>query len=218
MFDPESGIQRKNVEGLIRAFCSAFRKDDDCYLVLKVNGRTQGSLEYEMVRAETTAIGVVPRDGSHAQPNYISWHHSTCTPRFTGPKLRTHMCQAMAMGVPVVASRYSGNLDFMRDDNSMLVGTNVIETERPYGPYLRARGGRARLRRGVVALRSLLDKAKRLAIGQRGKESVESLLSAETSYIANALISELTGIDAIREPNTLRDMSARIDHHAPESR
>ncbi len=221
MFDPESGIQRKNVEGLIRAFCSGFRKDDDCYLVLKVNGRTQGSLEYEMVRARTDSDRVLFRETALTRSQtydfmasldvYASLHRSegfglTCA-------------EAMAMGVPVVASRYSGNLDFMRDDNSMLVGTNVIETERPYGPYPPGtRWGEPDLVEGSSALRSLLDKAKRLAIGQRGKESVESLLSAETvGTIANALISELTGIDAIREPNTLRDMSARIDHHAPES-
>jgi glycosyltransferase involved in cell wall biosynthesis len=36
------------------------------------------------------------------------------------------MAEAMAMGIPVIASRYSGNLDFMTDDNSWLIDGTLV--------------------------------------------------------------------------------------------
>lgn len=209
MFDPESNIQRKNVEGLIRAFCSAFRKDDNCYLVLKVNGRTQGLFDYEMVRAKTDSERVLfvetalSRNESYdfmaSLDVYASLHRSegfglTCA-------------EAMAMGLPVIASAYSGNLDFMRDDNSLLVPTTVVETERRYGPYpAGTRWGEPDLEAAVATLRSLLDKGKRLAIAQRGKEAVKLLLSAESvGSVARAGLSKLTGITEIQDPQVLQD-------------
>ena len=39
------------------------------------------------------------------------------------------LMEAMALGLPVVASNYSGNLDFMDTRNSVLIPTRVIETD-----------------------------------------------------------------------------------------
>ncbi len=110
---------------LIQAFCSAFRRDDNCYLILKVNGRTEGQFDYEMVRARTNSDRVLFYEAALTRSQsydfmasldvYASLHRSegfglTCA-------------EAMAMGLPVVASGYSGNMDFMRADNSLLVRT-----------------------------------------------------------------------------------------------
>jgi hypothetical protein len=35
----------------------------------------------------------------------------------------------------VIATGYSGNLDFMNKDNSLLVRFNLVELDRDYGPY-----------------------------------------------------------------------------------
>ena len=39
--------------------------------------------------------------------------------------LGLHLAEAMALGTPVIATRYSGNLDFMDDDNSLLVDATL---------------------------------------------------------------------------------------------
>jgi len=169
MFDPESGIQRKNVEGLIRAFCSAFRKDDDCYLVLKVNAGPRDRWNTNGSSKNRQRSGVVPRDGSHAQPN-LRFHGITRRVRLASPvrRLRTHMCRSHGMGVPVVASRTRAT--WISCVTTIPCSSNECHRDRTsVRPYLRARGGRARLRRGVVGTRSLLDKAKRLAIGSAAR-------------------------------------------------
>ena len=50
------------------------------------------------------------------------------------------MSEAMSAGRPVIATGYSGNLDFMTPDNSLLVGYRSVEipaSARPYGPPTR---------------------------------------------------------------------------------
>ena len=64
------------------------------------------------------------------------------------------MAEAMAIGKPVIATRYSGNVDFMNDENSLLVDYE-IDASRPGRRDLSARGrmgaARRRARRAVDA-------------------------------------------------------------------
>ena len=43
----------------------------------------------------------------------------------------------MYLGKPVIATRYSSNLDFMRDDNSYLIDCKLIPIPLTVGPYVR---------------------------------------------------------------------------------
>ena len=45
------------------------------------------------------------------------------------------MAEAMLLGKPVVATGYSGNLDFMNDGNSCLVRYRMVEVEKGSYPY-----------------------------------------------------------------------------------
>ena len=45
------------------------------------------------------------------------------------------IAEAMAMGKPVIASNYSGNLNFMDEGMFGLVETNLIKTSEGHGPY-----------------------------------------------------------------------------------
>jgi glycosyltransferase involved in cell wall biosynthesis len=59
---------------------------------------------------------------------YISLHRSEGFGR--------GMAEAMSLGRPVIATRYSGNLDFMDDSNSFLVDYDLVdvgESEYPHG-------------------------------------------------------------------------------------
>jgi glycosyltransferase involved in cell wall biosynthesis len=195
MFEPESGIERKNVSAVIRAFEAAFRPDDNCYLVLKVNGRTEGILEYEMLRAKTSSDRILfcetsfPRtqtfDFMRSLDAYVSLHRAegfglTCA-------------EAMASGLPVIASNYSGNLEFMSESNSLLINTRVICTERPYGPYPSGtRWGDPDVAEAASAMRNLLERSRRLEIGQAGRAAVYASLHAQTvGANARRLISDL---------------------------
>jgi glycosyltransferase involved in cell wall biosynthesis len=45
------------------------------------------------------------------------------------------LAEAMLCGKPVIATGYSGNLDFMSDEDSFLVPYKLITIERACGPY-----------------------------------------------------------------------------------
>ena len=195
MFDPQSVLERKNVGGLIKAFRSAFRKDDQCYLVLKVNGKTQGAFDYEMLRAAAESDRILFIEATLSRSDtfdfmksldaYVSLHRSegfglTCA-------------EAMALGLPVIASNYSGNLEFMDDTNSLLIPTSVIQTSRSYGAYpAGTRWGEPDLDAAASAMRTLQDKAKCLDLGQTGRLAVTTKLSAKKmGAYAQSLIKNL---------------------------
>ncbi|WP_177168976.1 glycosyltransferase family 4 protein [Allochromatium warmingii] len=187
-FDPNSILERKNVAGLVQAFQDAFRDNDRCYLVLKVNGQSRGTYEYEMIRArvDSDRILVMEMTMSHEKTFdfiksldvYVSLHRAegfglTCA-------------EAMALGLPVIASQYSGNLDFMTEQNSLLVPTQVIETDRPYGPYpAGTRWGDPDLAAASHLMRTLLDVEKRRFIGEEAARSIRKTLAPE--LLANQL-------------------------------
>jgi hypothetical protein len=83
----------------------------------------------------------------------------------------------------------------MNGENSILVPTSVIETERPYGPYpAGTRWGQPDLVFAEESLRSLLDPERRGDVGRRGSESVRQVLSpAAVGAQAASLVRELLG-------------------------
>jgi glycosyltransferase involved in cell wall biosynthesis len=123
-FDFDSVVERKNPRGVIEAFTMAFRRSCGPRLVLKtVNGR-RWPAESEQIRcaiADRPDITLI--DDFLSGPDqaalvaacdcYVSLHRAE--------GLGLTLADAMALGKPVIATRYSGNLDFMDDSNSFLV-------------------------------------------------------------------------------------------------
>ena len=54
------------------------------------------------------------------------------------------MAEAMLAGKPVIATGYSGNLEFMNDDNSFLVAAGRSEVPATWDPYPQGRCGPSR--------------------------------------------------------------------------
>ena len=178
-FDPLSVLERKNVRGLVRAFRAAFREDDGCYLVLKVNGRTQGLYDYELLRATVDSDRVLFLEATLSRDDSLSFMKSldayVSLHRAEGFGLTC--AEAMALALPVVATAYSGNLDFMDESNGLLVPARVVETERPFGPYPSgSRWADPDLEAAAEAMRSLRDRGRREDIGRRASASVRERL------------------------------------------
>ena len=138
VFNASSCIDRKNPMGVIRAFQLAFPDPNEpVTLILK----TTHGLQYpddmkhmhDAIASSNVRIidEVVP--DSHllglinACDAYVSLHRSE--------GLGLTMAEAMMMGKPVIATDYSGNLDFMTHDNSWLVPANLCEMEEDWFPY-----------------------------------------------------------------------------------
>lgn len=139
MYDTYSLPERKNPLGALRAFCQAFEPDDmSVRMVMKINNSTP-----EGIRSLRNVIGthanVILLDTVYSRPQvnallascncFVSLHRSEGFG--LGP------AEAMALGKPVVATNWSGNVDYMRAGNSMPVDYRLITLQEDHGPYLR---------------------------------------------------------------------------------
>lgn len=139
-FDGWSYPARKNPLAVVKAFREAFGDRRDAYLLVKVlHAATVPGLIASLVEAIGRApnIGMTLRGLSRDEmygltglcDAYVSLHRAE---GFGLP-----LAEAMLLGKPVVATGYSGNLEFMNVHNSLLVEHRMVEIEEDVGPYTR---------------------------------------------------------------------------------
>jgi glycosyltransferase involved in cell wall biosynthesis len=129
MFDLHSQMHRKNPLAVIRAFAQAFRADDRATLVIKAIGGDVHTADLAALQAMARARNVIlvheafSRAAAYGMVDlcdcFVSLH------RAEGFGLG--LAEAMLMGKPVIATGYSGNLDFMNNENSMLVDYQIVD-------------------------------------------------------------------------------------------
>lgn len=137
-FDFNSILERKNPLAIVRAFREAFEPGTGPKLVLKTINASKHVEAYEQLALATmdhpdiTIVdGFFPtwkRDAWTAACDcYISLHRSE--------GFGLTMAEAMASGKPVIATRFSANLEFMNDDNSLLVDASEARVPAGCAPY-----------------------------------------------------------------------------------
>jgi glycosyltransferase involved in cell wall biosynthesis len=136
-FDSFSFVQRKNPLGVLAAFQSAFKDQKDVRLVIKTQNRTRVADPHQLeiwdavdkILAEDSRIILIDetlkyedllrlKKGADA---YISLHKSE--------GWGFGMIEAMNLGVPVICTAYSGNMDFCTPDTCWLVDYDITELE-----------------------------------------------------------------------------------------
>lgn len=137
-FDYASIAERKNPWGLVDAFEAAFAPGEGPLLVIKSISGDRNPAQAERLRLRVAGspdvrliedyLDADDRDALMAACDcYISLHRSE--------GLGLTMAEAMAMGKPVIATAYGGNLQFMTDQNSYLVPFERVDIPRGAGPY-----------------------------------------------------------------------------------
>lgn len=138
-FDMGSVTARKNPIGLVEAYTRAFAPGDGAKLLIKtIRGADSFRSELEELRMAvggrpdiSLIDGYLPlsqRDALMALCDcYVSLHRSE--------GLGLTMAEAMSRGKPVIATRYSGNMDFTDEDNSYLVNYSLIPIGSGHNPY-----------------------------------------------------------------------------------
>jgi glycosyltransferase involved in cell wall biosynthesis len=138
VFDMRSSMARKNPVGALKAFKAAFGDDPTAMLVVKVSGMETASQQMEeLVAALTPHKNVMLLQEIYTtevvaaliqiSDVLISLHRSE--------GLGLVIVEAMYLRVPVVATAYSGNMDFMNSANSAQVGYTLIPVCDPQGTY-----------------------------------------------------------------------------------
>ncbi|MEO7371941.1 MAG: glycosyltransferase, partial [Ilumatobacteraceae bacterium] len=138
VFDHLSVTERKNPLGVIDAFRQAFAPGEGPSLVIKtMNGHQRWSSHLRVLAAADGRDDIVVWDENLQRADQmalvamadcmVSLHRSE--------GLGLHLAEAMWLETPTIATRYSGNLDFMTDDNSLLVDAEMVNIENGEGVY-----------------------------------------------------------------------------------
>jgi hypothetical protein len=181
VYDRDCRTDRVNPAAPIRAFRDAFRPDDPVRLLIHAVGG--GSTRDDLRGLEDVAQGlrVVIQQGERAAvPDllgtcdaYVSLH------RAEGFGLQ--MAEAMARGIPVIATYHSGNVDYMTPWGSFPVPYALVEV--PGGPGRPREGGVwAEADAGAAAhlMRGVYERPEEAAaVGGRGREDVGRLLAPD---------------------------------------
>lgn len=131
-FEPASDVERKNTRAVIDAFRLGMEENPRAYLVIKINNpmdqeRLHESVtalrayaqEHPRIRFITEAFTYEEILGLYATADvFVSLHRAE--------GLGLGMMEAMALGKPVIATGWSGNLSFMDHRCACLVGYRLI--------------------------------------------------------------------------------------------
>ena len=141
LFDFRSYLSRKNPWAVIHAFKQAFSQSDPRVgLVIKTNGMEESQPAYqEFARSpllDDPRIILIDRVMDDREIKSLVNHCDCFVSLHRAEGFGRGLAEAMFMGKPVIATGYSGNLDFMNSDNSCLVDYHLIpvgEHDYPFG-------------------------------------------------------------------------------------
>ena len=136
-YDLNSTRMRKNPDAAIESFQRAFKPNDrEVLLIVKINNPIQAEIKY----LETKVLGwqnirfikkVLDRMEMNSLLNsvdcFVSLHRSE--------GFGLVIAEAMILGKPVIATGWSGNVDFVPSTYPFSVNYKLVELSETYGPY-----------------------------------------------------------------------------------
>lgn len=136
-FDLLSVFERKNPLAVVQAFSHAFGPDDRCHLVLKINHAEHRPDEMAKIVAAAAGLPVTILDSTlnRSQVNDLIDACDCVVSLHRSEGFGLVLAEGMYLGKPVIATAYSGNLDFMTPENSFLVGYRLVPVPRGCAPY-----------------------------------------------------------------------------------
>lgn len=200
-FHMMSVMERKNPHGLIRAFKAAFGADENVRLVLKTSFGDRHPVQMQALRDDAAAGANITVIDQVYSPDevlslmdscdaYVSLHRSE--------GLGLTMAEAMLMGKPVIATNFSGNVDFMDESNSLLVPCKLVKLGKPIPPYdAKLEWAEPSVEHAAQLMRRVYDNQQwAREVGARGKASAEANLSLDAA--GRRIAARLEEIKALR--------------------
>ncbi|MBX7165479.1 MAG: glycosyltransferase [Pirellulales bacterium] len=210
MFDNSSVMARKNPLAVVEAFKRAFALDDRAALVLKVGRSDYDGCSFADLRRATSNHNIrlwtapLSRGRTYglidACDCYVSLHRSE--------GFGLTLAEAMLLGKPVIGTAWSGNMDFMTNENSLPVAYDLVDV--PAGlPFYESgnRWAEASMAQASDQMRWAFEhRSAARQIGEVARQQVGSWLSSAT--VGRIMRQRLAEIAA------LSDRPARRQHQS----
>jgi glycosyltransferase involved in cell wall biosynthesis len=223
-FDFDSRFERKNPLAIVDAFRRAFEPGEGPVLLLKSINGDRNLRDLEQLRA--CAGG---RDDIVVFDGYLSSEESESLMAACDCYVSLHrsegfgltMAEAMAHGKPVIATGYSGNVDFMTEDTSRLVPYRLVEIPTGVDPY--PPGGEwadPDVDAAVAYMRELYEDPDRAReLGRRAREHVSEVLSPDrtAAFLESRLKTIWEARASIRGPASGTDRARRYLREGPSA-
>lgn len=186
-FDFISFLTRKNPFAVVEAFRQAFANTgSDVRLLLKsINGHRNPPMLRELLNATSGDARIIVRD------EVIDREHVHALQRCCDAYISLHrsegfglgLAECMRLGKPVIGTAYSGNMDFMSNDNSCLVPYRLVPVREGEYPYWQGQvWAEPDVREAAVLMRRLYaDGNYRRAIGERAAIDIHQNYSPRVS-------------------------------------
>lgn len=209
VFDFHSHLARKNPLAVIESFKLAFGPAEPVRLVLKcVNGEADpGGLSLLNERARGSRIliydGYWPdealQDLFAGCDAYVSLHRAE--------GLGLTIAEAMAFGKPVIATGWSGNMDFMNVSNSFPVRYRLVEIQENVGPYQSGElWAEPSVEHAAQLMRHVFEQRREaMALAEAGRKEIEEHYSE--AGVAALIRERLEAVRLRRDLHSFRDKS-----------
>ena len=208
-FDFFSIFERKNPLGLVEAFRSAFPEGSGPILVIKsVNG------DKCRVDRDRLRLACVDRRDIILLESYLSEDELSSLMGEATAYVSLHrsegfgltMAEAMARARPVIATGYSGNLDFMDSSNSRLIPFELMPVAEGTGTYsAKTRWAEPSVEAAAAAMRWVVENPEEAAsMGQRARRSILSThgLAKTARFVGDRVANLMESIEPSNDAET----------------
>lgn len=215
-FDYHSVFRRKNPLALIDAYTRAFGSEDGAALVIRcINSPSDPVNHKRLLAASRDRPDIQVMDG-YVTPGvknsmvaacdcYVSLH------RAEGFGLT--MAEAMYLGKPVIATGYSGNLDFMTTENSFLVKHRLVPIGPEAAPYPSdGEWAEPDVDHAAELMREVFER--REYSSERGRRAAEDIRQTHSAASAGAILARR--LEHLRERHGARLLTPSDPDRLPE--
>jgi len=190
MADGRSSFHRKNVLSAVRIYRNAFTKKNDTSLTVKLRNVTEFP-EFsrdltEAVRGDSS-VTIIDESLSDARRWSLIASHHVMLSAHRSEGFGLHLAEAMSIGRVAMATGWSGNMEFMKAENSIPLPFRLEPVKDPYGVYKASKGSiwaRVDEDSSVEAFRQLNNnRASASRIGQAAAEYISANLDG-ANYVS----------------------------------